>query len=81
MLVIATTVNQLLGIVVITIHITLTIRYGTEKDAQTIDDTTQPWFYRDLNQTTQDYIEARICSSNPFNRASTLIDQLELYIQ
>ena len=45
------------------------------------DDTTQPWFYRDLNQTTQDYIEARICSSNPFNRASTLIDQLELYIQ
>ena len=26
------------------------------------DDTTQPWFYRQLNQTTQDDIEARICA-------------------
>ena len=25
------------------------------------DDTTQPWFYRQLNQITQDDIEARIC--------------------
>ena len=45
------------------------------------DDTTQPWFYRQLNQTTQDDIEARICSYGPFNERSTLIDQLELYIQ
>ena len=44
------------------------------------DDTTQPWFYRQLNQTTQDNIEARICSYG-FRYASTLIDQLELYIQ
>ena len=44
------------------------------------DDTTQPWFYRQLNQTTQDNIEARICSYG-FIYASTLIDQLELYIQ
>ena len=45
------------------------------------DDTTQPWFYRQLNQTTQDDFEARICSHGPFRYRSTLIDQLELYIQ
>ena len=45
------------------------------------DDTIQPWFYRQLNQTTQDDIEARICSYGPFNKRSPLIDQLELYIQ
>ena len=45
------------------------------------DDTTQPWFYRQLNQTTQDDIEARICSYTSFTYRSTLIDQLELYIQ
>ena len=45
------------------------------------DNTTQPWFYCQLNQTTQDDIEARICTYGPFSRRSTLIDQLELYIQ
>ena len=45
------------------------------------DDTTQPWFYRQLNQTTQDDIEVRICAAGIFKFRSTLIDQLELYIQ
>ena len=45
------------------------------------DDTTQPWFYRQLNQTTKDDIEARICTHGPYIHRSTLIDQLELYIQ
>ena len=45
------------------------------------DDTTQPWFYRQLNQTTQDDIEVRICARGYFPHRSTLIDQLELYIQ
>ena len=45
------------------------------------NDTTQPWFYRQLNQTTKDDIEARICAHGPFGFRSTLIDQLELYIQ
>ena len=45
------------------------------------DDTTQPWFYRQLGQTTQDDIEGRICSANGFYYESALIDQLELYIQ
>ena len=45
------------------------------------NDTTQPWFYRQLNQTTQDDIEAQICAISPFSDRSTLIDQLELYIQ
>ena len=45
------------------------------------DDTTQPWFYRQLDYTTQDDIEARICALGGFDGRSTLIDQLELYIQ
>ena len=45
------------------------------------NDTTQPWFYHQLNQTTQDDIEARICAFGYFSQRSTLIDQLELYIQ
>ena len=45
------------------------------------DDTTQPWFYHQLNQATQEDIEARICDEGPFSRMATLIDQLELYIQ
>ena len=45
------------------------------------DDTTQPWFYHQLNQITQDDIEARICAGGAFHDRSTLIDQLELYIQ
>ena len=45
------------------------------------DNATQPWFYRQLKQTTQDDIEARICAHGPFKSRSTLIDQLELYIQ
>ena len=45
------------------------------------DDTSQPWFYRQLKQSTQDDIEARICDEGPFSRMATLIDQLELYVQ
>ena len=45
------------------------------------DDTTQPWFHRHLNQITQDDIEARICAADNYVDGSTLIDQLELYIQ
>ena len=45
------------------------------------DNTTQPWFYQQLNQTTQDDIEARICAHGKFMYASPLIDQVELYIQ
>ena len=45
------------------------------------DDTTQPWFYCQLNQITQDGIEARICTAGKFRRRSVVIDQLELYIQ
>ena len=45
------------------------------------DDTTQPWFYRQLNQTTKDNIEVRICVHGYFSARSVLIDQLELYIK
>ena len=45
------------------------------------NDTTQPWFYRQLNQITQGDIEVRICAADNYVDGSTLIDQLELYIQ
>ncbi|XP_065907750.1 uncharacterized protein [Dysidea avara] len=45
------------------------------------DNKTQPWFHHQLDQPTNNDIEARICSSGPFDERSTLIDQLELYIQ
>ena len=41
----------------------------------------QPWFYRQLNQTTSANIEARLCNSRIFVDGFTMIDQLELYIQ
>ena len=45
------------------------------------NDTTQPWFHHHLNQATQDDIEGRICERQSYNDGSTLLDQLELYIQ
>ena len=45
------------------------------------DNTTQPWFCRQLNQTIQNDIEVRICTGRGFSSGSTLIDQFELYIQ
>ena len=42
----------------------------------------QPWFYRNLGNSTADDIEARICMSrNSFEKGGVLIDELELYIQ
>ena len=42
------------------------------------DNPTQPWFYRQLNETTTNDIEARYWS---YSIGCTLIDQLEVYIQ
>jgi len=42
---------------------------------------TQPWFYRQLGESTTSDIEARICRQYYFSTGSVLIDQLELYIQ
>ena len=41
----------------------------------------QPWFYRQLSQSTSANIEARLCKSRGFVDGFTMIDQLELYIQ
>ena len=41
----------------------------------------QPWFYRQLNETTSANIEVRLCDIYNFANGFTLIDQLELYIQ
>ena len=40
-----------------------------------------PWFYRQLGQTTQDDIEARMCTDQGFGDEAVLITNLELYIQ
>ena len=40
-----------------------------------------PWFYRQLNQTTQDDIEVRSCMDQPFSDEAVLITNLELYIE
>ena len=45
------------------------------------DNPKQPWFFRQLNVTISDNIEARICSTGSFATQSTLIDQLEIYVQ
>ncbi|XP_065893158.1 uncharacterized protein [Dysidea avara] len=45
------------------------------------DNPTQPWFYREMDGTTTDDIEARICGHNDFSFGFVIIDQLELYIQ
>ena len=42
---------------------------------------TQPWFYRELGESTTSDIEARICRQYYFSNGSPLIDQLELFIQ
>jgi len=45
------------------------------------DDSTQPWFYRNPNETTSSDIEMRLCNPSRENDKSVLIDQLEVYIQ
>ena len=45
------------------------------------DNSTHPWFYQELSTVTTSEIEARICKLDSFSTGSTLIDQLELYIQ
>ena len=41
------------------------------------DDTTQPWFYRQLSQATQNDIEVQICAYGGFSQRSPLFDQLD----
>ena len=41
----------------------------------------QPWFYRQLSESTSADIEARLCDKRSFGAGFTMINQLELYIQ
>ena len=45
------------------------------------DDSTQPWFYRDLNDTITSDLEMRLCNPSRDGRKGVLIVQLEVYIQ
>ena len=45
------------------------------------NNTTQPWFYHELNETPTSDIEAILCSGFRLNNRGVVIDQLELYIQ
>ena len=40
-----------------------------------------PWFYRQLNETTQDDIEVRLCTDEPFDNEAVLITSLEIFVQ
>jgi len=54
---------------------------GCNAQSNCCDIPNQPWFSHQLNQPTQDDIEARICTVGPFERSSVLVDLLELYVQ
>ena len=45
------------------------------------DNPNLPWFYRELDMTTIDDVEVRICTTAHFSHEGVLIDQLELHIQ
>ena len=40
-----------------------------------------PWFYRELDETTTNDIEARLCAWDFYSHASAVVDQLEIFIQ
>ena len=41
----------------------------------------QPWFFRQLVTSRQDYIEARLCTNQDFADEAVLVEQIQLYIQ
>jgi len=45
------------------------------------NNSTQPWFYRELDEMTSSNIEARICTHYTSSLGTVVIDLLELYIQ
>ena len=40
-----------------------------------------PWFYHQLSDNTQDDVEVRICTDEPFNNEAIFINSLELYVE
>ena len=42
---------------------------------------TLPWFYHQLSDNTQDDVEVRICTDEPFNNEAIFINSLELYVE
>ena len=55
---------------------------GCSSDNTCCSNNLQPWFYRNLGNTTTDDIEARICMSYAtYANGAVVVDQLELYIQ
>ena len=86
LLALTTSVSQDLQVIRLAPHIycfndTLWDGVDCNNEGTCCDNTAKPWFYRQLDRTIQDDIEARICVHGPFSGRSTLIDQLELYIQ
>ena len=41
----------------------------------------QPWFYRQIPLTSNDYIEVRICYDEAFSNEGVLVKELQLYVQ
>ena len=45
------------------------------------DNPNLPWFYRELDVTTIDDVEVRICRDQPSSNEDVLLEQLEIYVQ
>ena len=43
--------------------------------------TDQPWFFRQLVRSRQDYIEIRLCTNQGFSDEAVLVEQIQLYVQ
>ena len=43
--------------------------------------TDQPWFFRQLVTSSQDYTEARLCTNQGFADEAVLVEQIQLYVQ
>ena len=54
---------------------------GCSDNSTCCSDPDLPWFYHQLNMTTQDAIEVRYCMDEDFSNEAVLITNLELYIQ
>ena len=54
---------------------------GCSADNSCCSNPNLPWFYRQLNQSSQDDIEVRLCTDQSFDDEAVLISNLELYIQ
>ena len=54
---------------------------GCSAGSSCCSDPNPPWFYHQLNQTTKDDIEVRLCTDESFDDEAVLITGLEIFVQ